>query len=197
MENIDRRDYFLSTQPFELFGGLQPGYAGIEITFPEGRSRILALPNDISPDGITVALLHELDFLAKCKQAFKDEYYKSIFPQVTGIGFYSDTAEGTDFTTTNRDGSRTFAIQAMASIEGVSGRFVRRLLGRSTNVERLIIVTPDQAVPIARDLLGLEKGSVQVDVFIDSSPARLAERTLRFAIDQLGSGTEAPRLARF
>ena len=78
-QNITLSDYFLSAQPFDLFGALQPGYSGIEISFDGKENRLLSLPNDVSTEGIRDALLTEFDFYTKVRAALRQAFALAPF----------------------------------------------------------------------------------------------------------------------
>jgi len=130
-QNITLSDYFLSAQPFDLFGALQPGYSGIEISFDGKENRLLSLPNDVSAEGIRDALLTEFDFYTKVRAALRQAFMLAPFKKGAGFDIEEILIKGADFAVTNRRRADIIAVYASESIDGINRSFINRLLAGS------------------------------------------------------------------
>ena len=187
-------NYFLFAQPFDIFGGLQPGYSGVEITFDEKGGRLFTLPNDISAEGIRDALLDEFDFYMKFRAALTQNLITSPFKR--GWTLPGADIKRIDFAVRNRKRMELFGVYAAASIDGINQSFINRLLAGSENVNILILVTAKWPKDVA---LSDGASSPKIEIFPGSDISRLAEITVDYFYDNIShdEGLEAPATATF
>jgi hypothetical protein len=187
-------DSFLFAQPFGIFGGLQPGYSGVEINFDEQGSRLFTLPNDISAEGIRDALLAEFDFYTQFRAALTQSLIASPFKR--GWTLPEAEIENVDFAVKNRKRMELFAVYAAAGIDGINQSFINRLVAGSENVNILILVTSKWPKDVA-----LSDGALspKIEIFPGSDISRLAEITVDYFYDKISNdgGLEAPARAAF
>ena len=181
-QNITLSDYFLSAQPFDLFGALQPGYSGIEISFDGKENRLLSLPNDVSAEGIRDALLTEFDFYTKVRAALRQAFALAPFKKGAGFDIEEILIKGADFAVTNRRRAGIIAVYASESIDGINRSFINRLLAESENVKTLILVTPRWPKDVA---FPEEVLSPKVELFPGRDISRLAEITVDYFYDKI------------
>ena len=181
-QNNALSDYFLSAQPFNVFGGLEPGYSGIEISFDGKENRLLTLPNDVSAEAIRDALLTEVEFYTKFRTALTQAFLGSPFER--GPRLSRAEIKGTDFAVTNRKRTEIVAVYASASIDGINSTFINRLLTGSENVKTLILVTSQwpKNVALAENTL-----PSKVEIFPGRDISRLAEITVDYFYDKISS----------
>ena len=181
-QNITLSDYFLSAQPFDLFGALQPGYSGIEISFDGKENRLLSLPNDVSTEGIRDALLTEFDFYTKVRAALRQAFALAPFKKGAGFDIEEILIKGADFAVTNRRRADIIAVYASESIDGTNRSFINRLLTGSENVKTLILVTSRWPKDVA-----FPEGvlSAKVELFPGRDISRLAEITADYFYDKI------------